>query len=165
MADPVRSGDNLLCRCFRVPESVVRQAIREKALTTVEAVTAYTNAAGGCSSCYDDIQAILDGVAGTSRHAVAASTLSDAQKDAAVRKTFEEDVRKLYEINDVAARILDVRGDRVETFFSGRAAGNDLPSILTLKWYLVKMMTTACGQKMQQIETNVLQPPGARAAS
>ncbi len=165
MAEPAHSGDNLLCRCFKVPESVIRQAIREKSLTTVEAVTACTKAAGGCSSCYDDIQAILDGIAGTKRQAAAASTLTDAQKEQAVRKAFDDDVRKLYEINDVAAELLSVHGDRVETRFTGRAAGSDLLSILTLKWYLVKMMTAACGQKMQQIETNVIQSPGARAAS
>ncbi len=165
MAEPARSGDNLLCRCFKVPESVVRQAIREKHFTTVEAVTACTKAAGGCSSCYDDIQAILDGIAGTQRQASAASAMPDAQKEQAVRKAFDEDVRKLYDINDVTAEILAVHGDRVETRFTGRAAGSDLLSILTLKWYLVKMMTAACGQKMQQIETNVILPQGARVAS
>lgn len=57
----VTTSDPLLCRCFRVPERVVRTAIRDRGLATVEAVAEATRASTGCGSCYDDIQDILDG--------------------------------------------------------------------------------------------------------
>ena len=48
----------LLCRCFRVPERVVREAI-DSGAKTVDEVRALTQASSGCGSCYDDIQALL----------------------------------------------------------------------------------------------------------
>ncbi len=156
MGEPAR--DQLLCRCFRVLESTVRTAIRENGLATVEQVAAATSASTGCSSCYDDIQAMLDSAQGTKRVAAPASlTLTNAQKRLLIQKAFEERVRPLYLLNGVAMQLLDVQGERAFTRFLGGAAGSQRSSILTLKWYLVKIMSEVCGARMQQIEMNVLE--------
>lgn len=164
MGEPARGNaeDRLLCRCFRVSEAAVRRTIRERSLKTVEEVTACTNAAGGCSSCYDDIQAIFDETTGTKRIA-AAPAMSDAERLRAIGGALERDVRRLYEINDMRLEITEVRGDQVFTRYRGRAAGGSLPSYLTLKWYLVRILSEACGQKMQQIELNALEPERSAA--
>ena len=52
--------DELLCTCYNVSENEVRRVITENQLTTVEEVTNYTKAGGGCGRCKGKIQAILD---------------------------------------------------------------------------------------------------------
>ena len=57
--------DTTLCTCYNVSENEVRRVIIENQLTTVEEVTNYTKAGGGCGRCKGKIQAILDEIHGT----------------------------------------------------------------------------------------------------
>ena len=57
--------DTVLCTCYNVSENEVRRVITENQLTTVEEVTNYTKAGGGCGRCKGKIQAILDEIHGT----------------------------------------------------------------------------------------------------
>ena len=52
----------VVCKCFGVTEDEIERTVRENNLTTVEQVTHYTKAGGGCGRCKDDIQRILDRV-------------------------------------------------------------------------------------------------------
>ena len=56
--------DEKLCMCFDVSENEVRRVITENGLTSVEEVTNFTKAGGGCGGCRDKIQAILDEING-----------------------------------------------------------------------------------------------------
>lgn len=49
----------LICKCFAVDEVMVRDVIKASKLSTVEDVTNYTKAGGGCSSCHEGIERIL----------------------------------------------------------------------------------------------------------
>lgn len=56
--------DEKLCTCFDVSENEVRRVITENGLTSVEEVTNFTKAGGGCGGCKNRIQAILDEING-----------------------------------------------------------------------------------------------------
>ena len=61
---PVRAEEEkIVCECFGVTEKEIERAIRENRLTTVEEVTNYTKAGGGCGNCHPLIQEIIDRVA------------------------------------------------------------------------------------------------------
>lgn len=52
----------LICHCFGVGINKIKKAIWENHLTTVQEVTNYTKAGGGCGSCHMRIEEILDEV-------------------------------------------------------------------------------------------------------
>ena len=56
--------DEKLCTCYDVSENDVRRVIAENSLTSVEEVTNFTKAGGGCGRCRPKIQAILDEING-----------------------------------------------------------------------------------------------------
>jgi NifU-like protein len=51
--------DPIICKCFGVKESTIREVIRENNLTSIEEVTNYSKAGGGCGMCDKDIAKIL----------------------------------------------------------------------------------------------------------
>ena len=50
----------LVCKCFNVTDQTIIRAIRENHLKTVDDVTAFTKAGGGCGECRVEIAEILE---------------------------------------------------------------------------------------------------------
>ena len=53
----------MVCKCFAVDAALIERVIRDNNLSTVEQVTHYTKAGGGCSSCHEGVEEILAKVA------------------------------------------------------------------------------------------------------
>ncbi len=55
-APALETGEKIICECFGVTDKEIERAIRENNLSTVEDVTNYTKAGGGCGNCHDAIR-------------------------------------------------------------------------------------------------------------
>jgi len=53
--------ERVVCKCFGVTDSKILKSIRENKLTTVEQVTNFTKAGGGCGQCKPGIEKLLAG--------------------------------------------------------------------------------------------------------
>ncbi|WP_242518965.1 Fe-S cluster assembly protein NifU [Halochromatium roseum] len=49
----------MICKCFAVDEVLIEETIRANHLSSVEEVSNYTKAGGGCSACHEGIETIL----------------------------------------------------------------------------------------------------------
>lgn len=54
----------LVCKCFGVDEGMIERAVRMNKLTTIEQITDYTKAGGGCLTCFDKLEEVLARVNG-----------------------------------------------------------------------------------------------------
>jgi NifU-like protein len=58
--DDWEGDEALICTCFFVSERTIEREIQTRGLTTVSEVTRVCNAGGGCGSCHQLIQEILE---------------------------------------------------------------------------------------------------------
>jgi NifU-like protein len=49
----------MVCHCFQVTRDTIREAIRANRLRTVEDITNFTKAGGGCGDCHHDLEHLL----------------------------------------------------------------------------------------------------------
>lgn len=52
----------LICKCFAIDEVIIEEMVWANKLRTVEDVTNFTKAGGGCAACHEDIEGILEKV-------------------------------------------------------------------------------------------------------
>lgn len=49
----------LICKCFGVDEAMIEQVVRANDLRSIEEITNYTKAGGGCATCHEGIENVL----------------------------------------------------------------------------------------------------------
>lgn len=102
----------IVCKCFGVSEEQIRRAIRENRLTTVEEVTNFTKAGGGCGNCLEDIAAILADATGAPAPAKKAAErpMSNVQRMQLIMRTLDEVVRPRLKQDGGDVELLDIDG-------------------------------------------------------
>jgi NifU-like protein len=73
----------LVCKCFAVDAVLIEDTIRANNLTTVEEVSNYTKAGGGCASCHEGIEEILAKVMAEKGEVFDPSTSADTELEVA----------------------------------------------------------------------------------
>ena len=137
----------LICKCFGIGSDMLERVIRTNALTTLEAVTAYTKAGGSCATCHEKIEEVLGSVnadmvaegtlpadaafgAAPAKPVVAkadGNTLSTVERVLIVQKAID-DIRPFF-INDGGdVKLVDVADDLVTVKLSGTCANCEMSS-------------------------------------
>lgn len=113
---PAEEKEKILCKCFEVSEEKIRKVAVENRLTTVEEITDFTKAGGGCGACVPAIEAILKDI--WSLRAVAekpkgAKRLTNLRKIALIQDVLEKEIRPRLQADGGDIELVDVEGDRV----------------------------------------------------
>jgi NifU-like protein len=118
----------VVCNCFGVTENEIERVIRENNLTTVEEVTNYCKAGGGCGGCQGEIEKIIEKVQGDKIKDVAAAKpqrgpkLTNIQKIQLIQQTINEQIRPALRAHGGNVELIDVEGNKVIVAFRGMCA-------------------------------------------
>ncbi|MCL5236323.1 MAG: Fe-S cluster assembly protein NifU [Nitrospirae bacterium] len=115
-AKPPESGERIVCKCFEVTEDKIRKVIIENHLTTVDEVTNYTKAGGGCGACIPDLEAILRdiwSVKPVAERPKEPKKLTNLQKIALIQDVLEKEIRPRLQADGGDLELLDVEGHKV----------------------------------------------------
>jgi NifU-like protein len=119
-APKVQEGE-IICECFGVTDREIEKAVRENNLSTVEEVTDYTKAGGGCESCHDKIREIIARVRNEVREVVR-PRLSNIQKMKKIEEVMEREIRPSLQHDGGDIELIDVIGNRVVVATRGTCA-------------------------------------------
>ena len=126
----------IVCECFGVTDREIERVVRENHLTTIDDVTDYVKAGGGCGNCHDRIQEIIDAVLGNQRPAKKkAPALTNLQKIKLIEESIEREINPTLKKDAGRLELIDVDGNRVLVRLGGSCAACTKSSV-TLKHYV-----------------------------
>jgi NifU-like protein len=130
-APSLEAGAKIICECFGVTDKEIERAIRENNLSTVEDVTNYTKAGGGCGNCKDAIAQILERVKAEPKTDTK-PRLTNIQKIRLIEETIAREIRPSLKHDGGDIEIIDIIGNRVIVAMRG-ACSTCRASEITLK--------------------------------
>ncbi len=115
----------VVCTCFGITDLEIEKAIRENNLTTVDDVTHFTKAGGGCGGCVPEIESILAKVLGAGGEPALGKIerLTFIQKVDKIRTVIETKINPLLATDGGACELLDLEGNTAIIKFVGHCAG------------------------------------------
>jgi len=116
----VKEGE-IICECFGVTDREIEKAVKENNLISVEDVTNYTKAGGGCGNCLDKIQEIIDRVRAEVREPVRPK-LTNIQKIRMIEDVLDREIRPSLKNDGGDVELIDVVGNRVLVATRGACA-------------------------------------------
>jgi NifU-like protein len=121
----VEEEGKLVCKCFNVTEEKIRKVAIENHLTTVDEVTDYTKAGGGCGECTAEIQAILGDIWSLKAPEKPAKLkkLTNLQKIALIQEIIDREIRPGLQADGGDIELIDIDGNRVVIALRGMCTG------------------------------------------
>lgn len=119
---------NVICTCFGVTDKEIERVIRENNLTTVEEVTNYCKAGGGCGGCQGEIEKMIKKIQpDETKQAPETITrrvgkLTNIQKIQLIQQTINEQIRPALRAHGGNVELIDVEGNKVVVAFRGMCA-------------------------------------------
>ena len=114
---------NVVCTCFGVTEKEIERVVDENDLHSVEEVTNYCKAGGGCGGCTGEIEKIIQRVQGEKPRKAKVEKhekpreLTNLEKIHLIEQTINEQVRPALRGHGGNIELIDVDGDEVVVAF------------------------------------------------
>lgn len=116
----------VVCVCFGVTEPEIERVVRENDLKTVEDVTNYCKAGGGCGGCHSKIRKIIARVRGEAVEEAPQhrpkKKLTNLEKIKLIEETIDREIRPQLRQDGGDIELIDVVGDRVTVSLLGSCA-------------------------------------------
>jgi len=143
---PHQEGE-IVCECFGVTDETIKRAIAENKLNTVEEITDYTKAGGGCGKCLDKLADILAEMKGQKLKplepvAPKPAGLTNLQRMKLISKIIDEEISPSLQKDGGNIELVDVDGKKVLVQLRG-ACSSCKSSQLTLKQFVEQRLRDA----------------------
>lgn len=139
---PMAEGE-VVCECFGVTDLEVIRAINESNLRSVEEITNFTKAGGGCGKCEDKLSEILRKTVGGKMEAASSGTktrkMTALQKIKKIEEVLEREIKPGLRKDGGDLELIDVDGDFVTVSLRG-ACKSCKKSQTTIKEYVEKKL-------------------------
>ena len=127
---------NVVCECFNVTDKQIERALTEHNLRTIEDVTNYIKAGGGCGKCHDTIQEMINKFIGVQVDSPPKpKQLTNIQKIRLIEETLDREIKPALNQDGGDIQLIDVDGDKVIVKLKGRCAACAMSEV-TLKDYV-----------------------------
>jgi NifU-like protein len=130
----------VVCNCFGVTDREIIKAIRENNLRSVEQVTYYTKAGGGCGQCHPKIEALIEKIRGQMEQEKPSAPpekkkLTNIQKIKLIEETLGREIIPALKADGGDLDLLDIEGNKVYVALRGKCSFCP-SSEVTLKQYV-----------------------------
>lgn len=120
----------LICKCFGVDEAMIEQVVRANDLRSIEEVTNYTKAGGGCATCHEGIENVLTRIWGaappaaplTAAAVVPCGGLTNLQRIRRIEQVLES-LRPTLQRDHGDVELVDVDGNVIYVNLVGACTG------------------------------------------
>ena len=139
---PMAQGE-VVCECFGVTDMEVIRAIKESSLRSVEEITNFTKAGGGCGKCEDKLREILQNTVSNISELpvvkIKPKRMTSLQKIKKIEEVLEREIRPGLRMDGGDIELVDVDGDFVIVSLRG-ACKSCHKSQTTIKEYVEKKL-------------------------
>jgi NifU-like protein len=139
---PMAQGE-VVCECFGVTDMEVIRAIKESNLRSVEEITNFTKAGGGCGKCEDKLREILQNTVSNISELpvvkIKPKRMTSLQKIKKIEEVLEREIRPGLRMDGGDIELVDVDGDFVIVSLRG-ACKSCHKSQTTIKEYVEKKL-------------------------
>lgn len=137
---PKPQEGEIVCECFGVTDKEIERVIRQNRLKSREEVTNYTKAGGGCGSCQDKIEEILNRILReesrpSATPVPAGRPLTNIQKMKLIEETLEREIRPALKADGGDIDLIDIEGNKVLVALRGSCSSCRAAEV-TLKDYV-----------------------------
>jgi len=153
---PPKAEGEIVCECFGVTDKDIERVVLENNLTTLEEVTDYTKAGGGCGNCHEKIEALLFRIMSRRKEEAKKDEnkprkLTNIQKIKLVEETLEREIRPALKADGGDIELIDVDGNNVQVALKGTCS-SCAASQFTLKDYVEQKLKEFVTDELMVVE-------------
>jgi NifU-like protein len=142
----------VVCKCFGVTDAKIKRVALANNLHTVEEVTNYTKAGGGCGACIPRIEDLLEEVwRHEAQKHTAGARLTTVQKIKKIEQILEEEVRPILKRDGGDVELVDLADNRVVVRLMGMCRGC-MAADLTLKGLVQEKLRELLDPTLEVVE-------------
>ncbi|MFC2149811.1 Fe-S cluster assembly protein NifU, partial [Candidatus Auribacterota bacterium] len=137
---------NIVCKCFGVTDQKIARVVSENQLKTVDEVTNYCKAGGGCGNCKDEIESIIKEVWAKAEQKESQKTktkaprhLTNIQRIKLIEETIEHEIKPKLVADGGGIELIDVDGNKVMVGLRGTCSECPSAGITLKSWVEVKL--------------------------
>ena len=157
-ASPKAEGE-VVCECFGVTDKDIELVVEQNNLTTLEEVTDYTKAGGGCGKCHEKIEALLYRIMmkrqkdSAEKAKARAKPLTNLQKIKMIEEVIANEIRPALKTDGGDIDLVDVEGDTVKVSLKGTCASCSASQVTLTDFVEMKLKEfVADGMKVVEVK-------------